>query len=377
MEKINITIIGAGVVGLSVAAELSKSNDNVLLVERHGSFGRETSSRNSEVIHAGIYYEKDSLKAKTCVQGNRLLYKLCAANNIPHKKLGKLIVATNKKEEAPLEKLIKKGEGNGVGGLKLLKSKEIKSLGPSIKAAAAIYSPESGIIDTHSLMKHLEFAAKKNGADIAYIVTVLGIERKKGCYKINVRDSDRKEYVFESGIVINCAGLESDTIAGMLGIALSENGYNLTYCKGEYFRVADKKASQIKMLVYPVPRHHSEGLGIHATPDLGGGLRLGPDHEYIERNKADYGQNPYKKRGFYESVKGFLPFLEEGDLTPDTVGIRPRLYKEGDPERDFVIKEESGNGFPGFINLIGIESPGLTSALSIAKIVKNIVVRLT
>ncbi len=373
MEQVNITIIGAGVIGLSIAQELSRSHDKILLIERHNSFGQETSSRNSEVIHTGIYYKKDSLKATTCVKGNRLLYELCTTQNIPHRKTGKLIVATNQKEIESLKKLLENAKFNGVEDLLFLEPKDINRLEPNIEAKAAIYSPQSGIIDTHSLMKYLELAARTNGVDIAYNVTVLGIDHKNMSYKISVKDSDGESLLFTSKIIINCAGLEADTIAKMAGIDITQSRYNLSYCKGEYFRVAPKKASQITKLIYPVPKGRTEGLGIHATPDLSGGLRLGPDHEYIDRNKANYNLNPAKKGAFLESVKGFLPFLEEGDLSPDTAGIRARLYKEDEPERDFVIKEESENNLPGFINLIGIESPGLTSALAIARLVRNMV----
>lgn len=372
VEQLNITIIGAGVIGLSIAQELSKSYDKTLLIERHNSFGQETSSRNSEVIHAGIYYKKGSLKAATCVEGSRLLYELCSTQNIPYKKTGKLIVATNRKEVISLKKLLENAKLNGVGGLLFLEPKDIKRFEPSIEAKAAIYSPQSGIIDTHSLMKYLELTAKTNGLDIAYNVTVLGIDRKNSSYKIMVRDSDNENFSFESKILINCAGLEADIIAQMAGIDIIKNRYALIYCKGEYFRIAPKKAAKISRLIYPVPKKPSEGLGIHATPDLSGGFRLGPDCEYIDRNKADYSVNPAKKAVFFDLVKTFLPFLEENGLSADTSGIRPRLYKEGEPERDFIINEESKNGLPGFINLIGIESPGLTSALSIARLVKHL-----
>ncbi|MCK4464025.1 MAG: NAD(P)/FAD-dependent oxidoreductase, partial [Candidatus Omnitrophica bacterium] len=332
-----------------------------------------TSSRNSEVIHAGIYYKKGSLKATTCIEGNRLLYELCATQNIPYKKTGKLIVATSQKEVESLKKLLENAKFNGVEGLLFLEPKDINRFEPSIEAKAAIYSPQSGIIDSHSLMKYLELTAKKNGVDFAYNVTVLGIEQENSSYKIRVKDSDNESFLFKSEIVINCAGLKSDIIAQMAGIDIIKNGYNLSYCKGEYFRIAPKLATKISKLIYPVPKQPSEGLGIHATPDLNGGFRLGPDHEYIDRDKAGYSVNPAKKAVFFDSVKSFLPFLEENDLSPDTAGIRPRLYKEDEPDRDFIIKEESKNGLPGFINLIGIESPGLTSTLAIASIVKDIV----
>ena len=225
MENVNITIIGCGVIGLAIAKELSESNNKILLLERHDSFGQETSSRNSEVIHAGIYYKKGSLKATTSVEGNRLLYELCKSQNIPHKKIGKLIVATNTKEIVPLENLLTRGKENGVEGLTSLEPKDIKKLEPNIKAIRALYSPETGIIDSHALMKYLALTAKNQGVDIVYNVTVLGIDKEKGLYKIRVQDSDKESFFFESKIVINCAGLESDTIAKMAGIDIEKNKY--------------------------------------------------------------------------------------------------------------------------------------------------------
>lgn len=376
MEKVDITIIGAGVIGLGLARKLARSFDNILVIERNKSFGQETSSRNSEVIHAGIYYAEGSLKARTCVRGGELLYKLCAEQNIPHKRIGKLIVATAPEEIDMLKKLRARGEANGVEGLSIIEKKDIKKFEPHVEALAAIRSAQTGIIDSHSFMKYLETSAKSRGADTAYGVELVSIEYKKPLFEITVADRDKKNFSFETRVLINCAGLGSDRIAEMAGIDTAKNKYELYYCKGDYFRIAGEKRKLINGLVYPVPRHHAHGLGIHVTPDLSGGVRLGPDHEYITRTGISYDVNIGKKRLFSESVRKFLTFIHESDIGPDTAGIRPRLYKEDEPERDFIIKEESDNGLPGLINLIGIESPGLTGSLAIAELVEKMVKKL-
>jgi L-2-hydroxyglutarate oxidase LhgO len=369
MEKTEITVIGAGIVGLAAASRLSGKHKDIFLIERHDSFGRETSSRNSEVIHAGIYYPKDSLKRKTCVEGNSLLYEYCRTNNIPHRKTGKLIVAVNAQEIPDLEALYERGVKNGVPGLELISAEKIKKLEPYIFAEAAICSPSTGIVDTHSLMKDFERKFKSRGGTLAYNAEVIGIEKIKDGYKVTVKDADGGELVFHTCVLINCAGLDSGKIAVMAGLDRKE--YQIKPCKGDYFRVSASKAKLVSRLVYPVPKKKGAGLGIHATPDLAGGMRLGPDEEYVER--LDYKVDGSKRRDFYESVRTFLPFIEMDDLSPDTSGIRPKLQGPGEDFRDFVIQEESEKGFPGLIDLIGIESPGLTGCLSIAGIVEELI----
>jgi len=371
MEKVEVVIVGAGIVGLSVACEISSLRDSVYLLERHESFGRETSSRNSEVIHAGIYYPKDSLKAKTCIEGNRLIYETCGKNNIPNKKLGKLILAADDSEVPDLEKLFDNAEANGVRELELLPKDKIKVLEPNIKAEAAIHSKTTGIFDSHSLMKYYAFKAAQNGASITYKAEVRGIRKAKNGYEVTVFDASNEEFKFVAEVLINCAGLESDKVAQMAGIDIDEEGYRLKYSKGQYFNLSAKKSKLINRLIYPVPTQGSAGLGIHATPNLTGAVRLGPDDEYIDKENVDYDVDEGARMKFYDSTVKFLPFLDKDDLMPDTSGIRPKLQGPGEAFRDFIIREESGLGLPGFINLIGIESPGLTSAPSIAKLVKD------
>jgi len=369
MHKLNITIIGAGVIGLAIARELSQSSKDVFIIEKNNSFGQEISSRNSEVIHAGIYYPEGSLKAKTCVEGRHLLYEYCAKNNIGHKKTGKLIVAVKDDEIKNLEELLTNGRKNGVEDLKLLSGNEVKNIEPNIRAKGAIYSPSTGILDSHSLMKKLAAEAKSNNAEIAYNTEVIGIDKVSEGYKVSVEDKSEEGFSFLSRIVINSAGLDADKIAAAAG--LKNKKYQLKYCKGDYFRVHNNKAKFINKLIYPVPTENKVSLGIHATLDLAGGLRLGPDEEYVER--LNYDIDYKKQKAFYNSVAGFLPFINPKDLNPDTSGIRPKLQGRGEDFKDFIIKDEINNGFPGFINLIGIESPGLTSCLSIAKRVKALI----
>ncbi|MEW6008249.1 MAG: NAD(P)/FAD-dependent oxidoreductase [Candidatus Omnitrophota bacterium] len=372
MEKIEISIVGAGVIGLAIGLELSKSNSNIFLIEKNFSFGQEISSRNSEVIHAGIYYPKDSLKTKTCIEGRDLLYEFCAKNNINHKKIGKLIVAINNNEISDLENLFKHASENEVAGLKFLSKSEVKKIEPNIEAQAAIYSASTGILDSHNLMKNIALQFESEGGTIAYNTEVIGVEKVKNGFEVAVSDKREGAFKFFSHILINAAGLNSDKISSMAGFAKDE--YRLKYCKGDYFRVNKDKARFINRLVYPVPKKDRAGLGIHATLDLAGGLRLGPDDEYVR--EIDYNVDSSKREIFYESVKTFLPFIDLEDLSPDIAGIRPKLQGPGEDFRDFIIKEESNNDLPGLINLIGIESPGLTSSFSVAKIVRDMVLNL-
>lgn len=369
MEKLGITVVGAGVIGLAVALELSKEYPDIFIVEKELSFGQGISSRNSEVIHAGIYYPKDSLKAKTCVEGKERLYDFCAKNNIGHKRTGKLIVAIDKSEVRELEGLFRRGLGNGVEDLRLLSKEDIKGIEPHVEAEAAIYSPSTGILDSHGLMKTLAAQFADHKGSVVYGAEVVGIDRVNGGYEVTAREGGKDVFKFFTRVLINSAGLDSDTIAARAG--LEKNEYALKYCKGDYLRVRLDKARLIGRLVYPVPKEDRAGLGIHATLDLSGGLRLGPDDEYVD--KIDYHVDPKKIEIFYESTRKFLPFIHKEDLAPDTSGIRPKLQGKGEAFRDFIVKDETDNGFPGLVDLIGIESPGLTSALAIAKIVKDIV----
>lgn len=371
MMDADITIIGAGVVGLAIAEKLSLEYNNVFLIEKHQSFGQETSSRNSEVIHAGIYYTEDSLKARLCVEGKWLLYDYCKKYAVPFNNCGKLIVATSEEEIDIIEGIRQTAIKNGVDDLLVLGREQIAELEPNIFALKALFSPSTGIVDSHSLMKQYETNSYNNGCQIVYGSEVTGIRQTENGYNIDLLDADKKDYSFTTRFVINSAGLTSDKISEMVGI--TDESLKILFCKGEYFRINPPKNRLIKRLVYPVPHQNLEGIGIHVTIDLGGGVKLGPDVKYLDSNIYDYKLTVSKQEAFYKSAKKFLPFLEFDDLAPEMAGIRPKIQKPGEPLSDFYIMEETDRGYPGFINLIGIESPGLTSSIAIAKYVENLI----
>lgn len=365
-DLFNITIIGSGVVGLAIAEELSAKHSNVLLVEKNTSYGQETSSRHSEVIHAGIYYPPGFLKAHFCREGNRLLYELCRKRDIPHKMLGKLVVATNDEENNELHKIKDHAEHNGVNNLSFLSQSQIRALEPEVRATAALLSPSTGIIDSHSLMRSFYVNTQSNGTVIAFRSEVTSIHFDNDKYELEISNG---EYRFQTRVLINSAGLHSDRIAALAGIDIEREGYRLKYCKGNYFSASP--APKLKHLIYPVPTNNYEGLGIHATLDLSGRVRFGPDTEHVDN--LEYTVDEEKKEAFYKSIRRYLPGIKLESLNPEMSGIRPKLQGPGEPYRDFVIKEERDLGYPGLINLIGIESPGLTACIPIARHVSSLV----
>jgi L-2-hydroxyglutarate oxidase LhgO len=368
LADIDIAIVGAGVVGLAVAREIAQWEKGILVFEKNRAFGLETSSRNSEVIHAGIYYPEDSLKAKLCVEGKNLLYKLCDKHNIPYKKCGKIIVAVEENEISWLEELCEQGRINGVNDLALISRTELKKLEPNIEARAGILSSSSGILDSYALMKLLYSQAREKGVEFVFDTEVVGIERAGAKYKVYIKDRDGIS-AFITRVVVNCAGLNSDRIAQIAGIDVVKAGYKLHYCKGEYFSLDSKYRNFISRLIYPVPEQ--AGYGIHLTPALDGRVRLGPNARYV--GEADYRVDETQKEAFYNSVKRFLPNINLEDLAPESAGIRPKLQGPEEDFRDFVITHEEKTGLAGLINLIGIESPGLTAAPAIARYVGRMV----
>jgi L-2-hydroxyglutarate oxidase LhgO len=369
--EVNLAIIGAGVVGLAIAAELSRQHDGILVVEKNRTFGLETSSRNSEVIHSGIYYPEDSLKAKLCVEGNRLLYELCQKYDIGHRRLGKIVVATDEDEIGKLEELYRQGLSNGASGLRLLSRKGVKELEPNVEAKAGLLSPSTGIIDAHSLMRIMYGLAREKGIDFVFDTEVTGIEKTGDKYRVEIRDREGTSTLI-TDILINSAGLNSDVIARLAGIDIDRAGYRLHYCKGDYFNLNSPDGAPVSRLVYPLPEQ--AGKGIHVTLNLDGVVRLGPSAYYV--NEPDYKVDENQRETFYQSVKRFLPRLQIEDLEPDFAGIRPKLQGPEEEFRDYVIAHEEARGLHGLINLIGIESPGLTASPAIARYVAEMVRRL-
>ena len=366
--ELDVAIIGAGVVGLAAAAEISQQRKGVFVFERNSTFGLETSSRGSEVIHAGLYYPENSLKAKLCVEGKSLLYEFCEKHNIPHKRLGKIIVATSEDEVPQLEAISRQADKNGVQDLTPLSRTELKKLDPNVAGIAGLLSPSTGIIDSYSLMKLLHSKARERGAEFVFGTEVIGLERAGPKYRVQIRDREGVSD-FIARVVINAAGLYSDKVAQFAGIDIDEAGYRLHYCKGEYFSLDPRWRSQVSRLIYPTPEQ--AGLGIHVTQGFDGRIRLGPNVRYIDT--IDYRIDDTDREAFYESAKRLLPAIELEDLEPESAGIRPKLQAPGEAFRDFVIAHEEDIGFPGLINLIGIESPGLTAAPAIARYVGKMV----
>ncbi len=368
-----VLIVGGGVIGLACAKKISGMGKSVLLIERHPSFGWETSSRNSEVIHAGIYYPKDSLKAKLCVPGNHDLYKWCEKSNVPFSRCGKFIVAVDNTEDEELESILARALNNGVSNIFRIGKVTINENEPYIKAESALWSQNTGVIDSHKLMESLENLAMEHGCDFAWKHTLNNIEKIPGGYQAEILDPENETVTINVEKIVNAAGLDSDIVARMAGIDIDEAGYRLNYCRGHYFRVKSSKKHLAKRLIYPVPNKNIQGLGIHVTLDMNGELKLGPDTQYLDNRIQDYSVSETLGEKFYRAASRYLSGLELDDIYPDQSGIRPKLQVEGGPFRDFVINEESSRGFPGFVNLIGIESPGLTCCLQIADMVNDFV----
>ena len=366
--RADITIIGAGIIGLAIASQVAGGGREVYLLEKNESFGQEQSSRNSQVIHAGIYYERDSLKAKTCLESNRLLYEICEQNGIAYKKCGKIMLATNDAEAQALGKLYLRGKDNGAP-LKMLSRREMGQLEPNLRGMAAFFSPTTGIVDSYALMGYFLSKARDNGAQVAYKTEVIGIEGVSGGYNVRVKDSSGG-FSFMTRVLINCAGLYSDKVAEMAGIDINKANYKQHWYKGEYYSVSGGKNKLINRLIYIVPM--GIGVGVHVCFDVDWRLRLGPLSYYVD--EISYKVDDSRKKAFLESsIVKALPFIEPSDLDPEMSGIMAMLQGEGEGFRDFVIRHEYDRGLPGFISLVGIDSPGLTSSPVIARYVSHLV----
>jgi L-2-hydroxyglutarate oxidase LhgO len=355
LEQVDIAIIGAGVVGLAIAYRLSRESDkSIVVLEKNSKPGMEISSRSSEVIHAGLYYPANSLKSRLCMEGSQLLYDFCRQYQVDHRRAGKIIVACEDLEIPQLETLYLQGLENG-RHLQILDKSQVKQIEPRVEAKAGLYSPDTGIIDSHQLMSRLRYLAQSRGVMMVFQAPVTDLRAAGGGgYVLKLPGEAVKAQV-----VINAAGLNSAQIAGNL-IDASRGNYRLHYCKGEYFKI--KSGRLVNHLVYPVPEPY--GLGIHITRDLAGQARLGPNAFYVD--EINYEVDESHREAFWQAGRRYLPGLAIDDLQPDYAGIRPKLQGLGEGFRDFIIREETDQGFPGLINLIGIESPGLTSCLAIA-----------
>ncbi len=369
MEKVDAVVIGAGIVGLAIASDIARDNKEIYVLEKETAYGQATSSRNSEVIHAGIYYPRDSLKAELCVKANPIIYKICERHGVPHRRLGKIVVANGEEEIRQIEGIMKNATACGARGLELIDADRVHELEPGVRADAAILSPTTGIVDAHGLMDHFHREARRKcGADPLVLGTeVTGLEQGGDGYVVEMV-SGGEGFEVEARVVINSAGLHADKVAEMTGIDIDREGYRIHWCKGDYFSLTGRPPA--RMLVYPPPPKDEASLGIHTVPDLTGRLRFGPNAYYID--EIGYGVESDRDE-FWRDIVKYLPTVRSEDLHPDMSGIRAKLQGPGDPVRDFVIRHEEDKGHTGLINLIGIESPGLTCAPIIAEMVAGMV----
>lgn len=357
---IDCIVVGAGVVGLAIARALALSGREVMVVESAEGIGTGTSARNSEVIHAGIYYPAGSLKAKLCVQGRHMLYDYCAQHGVGHKRLGKLIVATSEEEIPKLADIMQKAHINGVDDMELLSAAQAQALEPALSCTAALLSPSTGIIDSHGLMLSYQGEAENAGAQCVFHTPLLsGQVRTNGGFDLQFGGADAMS--LSCNVLINASGLHAPTLARNIQGIPADSIPKEYLCKGSYFTLQGR--APFTRLIYPTPHH--AGLGVHLTLDLGGQAKFGPDTEWIDR--VDYDIDPSRCDGFYEAVRTYWPGMRDGTLSPGYTGIRPKISGPHEPAADFMISGPAVHGVPGLVNLFGIESPGLTSSLAIAQ----------
>jgi len=356
-EQVDAVIVGAGVVGLAIARALALGGRETIVLESESTIGTGTSSRNSEVIHAGIYYPPGSLKAKLCVAGRRALYPFLAERGIAHRRCGKLIVATDPGQIQGLEKLHAQAQANGVGDLRMLAAREARALEPQLACVAALESPSTGIVDSHAFMLGLRGDAEAHGAAIAFRSPLLAGHIHNRAIELEV--GGREPLRLLARAVVNSAGLFAQDVARSIEGFPAERIPPTYFCKGNYFSLSGR--SPFSRLVYPAPE--AAGLGVHLTLDLAGQARFGPDVEWIER--IDYDVDPRRAEVFYGAIRSYWPGLEDGALQPAYSGIRPKLQARAQPARDFLIEGPADHGVAGLVNLFGIESPGLTASLAI------------
>jgi L-2-hydroxyglutarate oxidase LhgO len=366
----DVAVIGGGVAGLACAAELARRGRSVVVLERHEQIGTETSSRNSEVVHAGIYYPAESLKARSCIEGRELLYRRCERDAIGHARLGKLIVATSTDQLATLGRLARQAIENQAGGITELEGEQVRRLEPRVRAIAAVWSTNSGIVDAHALMRSYQAELEAKGGTVVTRTRVVALTTRSHGWSIRTLGADDEPFDLDCELIVNAAGLEADSIAAMAGLDVDALGWRIRFCKGDYFGVAPGLGRLASRLVYPVPNTDGAGLGVHLTIDLAGRFKLGPDAHYVD--EIGYRVDPAKAAAFAEAAQRFLPEIDASQLTPEMAGVRPRLQGPGDAFRDFVLAESSAWGAAAMVHLIGIESPGLTAAGALARMAADL-----
>lgn len=359
-----VVIVGAGVVGLAVARALAQCGEtSVLIIEKDGSFGRGTSSRNSEVIHSGIYYEDGSEKARFCVKANERLYEFCAKENVWHNRCGKLIVAQKGQEES-LTKLLNQGQQNGVKNILTLTRKEITKLEPDISAELALLVESTGIISAHELMAAFYRISQSADHDILYHTAVRGVNRTSDYYSLEIEGQNSAAEIVNAEWIVNAAGLYSAVIAGFV---MDDRAPGLRFSKGEYFNMSSRWRNRFNHLIYPLPDEKNDSLGIHLSFDQSGSSKLGPSATWLNPFVEDYNVDGRLKKIFFKEARKYLPELEKDHIAPDFSGIRPKYFLADQDHADFYISHETEAGLEGWINLVGIDSPGLTAAISIGE----------
>jgi len=354
-----VLVVGAGVIGLAVARAAAQAGHEVTVAEATGGIANGVSSRNSEVIHAGLYYPTDSLRARHCVRGRRLLYAFCASHNVPHRKCGKLVVATNAAELARVEAIHAQAQANGVENTEMIGGNAARAMEGELSCIGALWSPETGIIDSHAYMRALWGELEDRGGMIAFATPVERLSFKTPHWRVQF--GGREPGALDFDAVVNAAGLGAQALARRIEDYPAEQVPRLVFGKGNYFGYAGKPV--FSRLIYPTPV--DGGLGVHVTLDMAGRMRFGPDVEWV--TEENYAVDPRRADSFYARIRSYWPGLPDGALVPDYSGIRPKLRGPGEPQADFLITGPADHGMPRLVNLFGIESPGLTASLSLAE----------
>lgn len=368
MDRVDCVVIGAGVIGLAVAREMALQGRETILLERESAFGTISSARNSEVIHAGIYYPKDSLKARLCVEGNRMLYEYCRTHHVATQPYGKLIVASDDSQLDDLQAILYKAQQNNVPEIKMITGEQAKSMEPELQCSAAVLSASTGIVDSHGFMLSLLGGFEDAGGMIAYQSPLISAKpmgsKAQDGFELEIGGSDAMK--IQTKLLINCAGMSAPAIAKKIEGLAQEQIPKAYFAKGNYFSLSGK--SPFKHLIYPIPE--PGGLGVHLTLDMGGQAKFGPDVEWLEiddENQIDYTVNPKRGESFYAAVRKYWPGLKDNALQPDYSGVRAKIVPPNVPAGDFCFNTPKDHGLEGLFNLYGFESPGLTSSLAIAK----------